>query len=609
MRGPRGAMSDAEVKKTQVDLAGLMEVLGKSLYSTPVVAIRELVQNAHDSCTRRRLESKEPFEPLIIVEPDAARGVLAIEDRGAGLTKDEIERYLATVGAGYTKKLRADHKEAGLIGQFGLGFLSAFIVSERIELFTTSFQEPAKGWQFSSRSGESYLVRPIEPRPIGTRVELSLTQAFRELASVETVRSLLLRYCSLLTVPIRCGEGPPVNEAPPPWRLRDLAPIRKKRLSLDFAKRFERVFEPICTIELPEREEGPRAHGIVWIQDGATYGTSDNRNVSLFVRGMLVSEDERDLLPAYAGFAGAVLESDDLSPTASREDVQKDAAYLEVARRVRDALIEGLERLARSEAEAWRRILSRHNEALLGAALCDERLFELLAKELRLPTTEGDLTAEQIAKRGEGKIHVSIQDQGGYEETLFRALGVPVVIGTRYAALPFAARYAERYGSKLVRLGTKEGNDALFRREALPPEQQDLLRELLGEEGIEVVPAHFRPDYLPLVLIPDREVLLKERLEADEADRRVSSALLGMARLYTQKIENRARARLFVNLDSEPIRRLLSTKGPSPRRDHAAALLRSISRLMASRGDEAVETDLSRTLSECSAAICAVLEG
>ncbi len=105
----------ASLQKTKVDFAGLMRVLGEALYSTPQAAIRELVQNAHDSCTRRSLEAADGFEPAISVT--ATPGVLTITDNGAGLTADEIHSYLATIGAGYTRTLR----EKGAEGLISMG--------------------------------------------------------------------------------------------------------------------------------------------------------------------------------------------------------------------------------------------------------------------------------------------------------------------------------------------------------------------------------------------------------------------------------------------------------------------------------------------------------
>src|SRR5262245_61496881 len=153
------------LQKTRVDLAGLMRVLGEALYSTPHVAIRELVQNAHDSCTRRRIEGDAGFTPAVSVT--SAPGKLIVTDNGAGLTLAEIHAYLATVGAGYTRTLRDEGKGSGLIGYFGLGFLSAFAVSEKIEVWTCSYKAPQSAHRFISRSGETYTVEAAEPRAVG----------------------------------------------------------------------------------------------------------------------------------------------------------------------------------------------------------------------------------------------------------------------------------------------------------------------------------------------------------------------------------------------------------------------------------------------------------
>lgn len=584
-----------ELLRTQVDLAGLLRVLGNNLYSTPHVALRELVQNAHDSCVRRQLEDTGAFEPAVVVTPDPAKRTLTIHDTGAGLTREEIVKYLATVGAGYTGKLRAEGRGGeALIGAFGLGFLSAFVVSERVDLYTTSYQEPDRGWHFQSRGGERYQLGPAPSGPVGTRVVLHLGEPFALLASLELVPKLLQRYACLLGFPIHVGsvESEAVNRPPPPWRIEGGSPLLHRRRSLDFARRFETRFEPICTFDVKpaSANESGGARGLLWIQDGATYGTSDNRNLAVFVRGMLVSADERDLLPPWAGFVGGVIEADALTPTASREDVQRDGAYHLVGQQVQTALIEGLAHLAESEPATWRRVLLRHNEALLGAAICDPRLFDLLAPDLTVPTSEGELTVPAVRKKSSGKIHISMGEQGGYEEILFRALRVPVVAGIRYAALPFCQAYAQRIGGAVVQLGTKQGNQSLFPGADLPKIKADRLHALFHVERQEVVPARFAPGSLPLVLVPDRDVLLKQVLERDEADKKVSTAVLGMARLFTKTIDAGVEARLYVNLDAPVIARILAAEGPeaTARAEQAARLLRGVAGLMAGREEGAL---------------------
>lgn len=599
----------AELVRTQVDLSGLMRVLAKNLYSTPEVAVRELVQNAHDSCVRRQLEDKSAFEPRIIVTADPAAGTLAIRDTGAGLTREEIDRYLATVGAGYTGRLREQGLGDGLIGQFGIGFLSAYVVSERVELSTTSYQTPDQGWLFSSAGGERYSVRPHPAGEVGTTVLLRLNERFRLLSNPEAVSRLLQRYCCLLPFPIHLADAsaPPVNRPPPPWRLsaeEAPSPLRRKRLGLEFASRFERQFEPLCTFDVAPGHGG-EARGLLWIQDGATYGTSDNRNVCVFVRGMMVSRDARDLLPEWAGFCGGVIEADGLNPTASREDLQKDAAFHATAAQLRETLIEGLATLAREDAATWRRVVMRHNEALLGAALCDDRLLALLADVLKVPTSEGDLTLPAIRRRSGTRVHISTGEAGGSEEVLFRALGVPVVEGTRYAALPFTQRFVEREGGAVVMLGTREGNAQLFRPAEVSPETLDKLKALFAEDGVELVPARFSPPALPLVRVPDRDAELKERLARDEADKRIGAAVLGLARAFTATLPSNAKARLYLNLDAPALQAVLAA--PPERAKEGAALLRALCTLVA-RGDErAVGQSVSTALEQLSGALAALL--
>ncbi|MFV8749306.1 ATP-binding protein [Nannocystaceae bacterium ST9] len=587
--------------KTRVDLAGLMRVLGEHLYSTPTVALRELVQNAHDSCERRRLEDHDPnAEPKIVVIADPGARTLSIEDTGAGLTADEVERYLATVGAGYTRTLRDREPEAskGLIGYFGLGFLSAFVVADRVEVWTCSYQAPEQAWRFVSRDGQTYTLEPAPSRPVGTRVTLALGERFAELANPLAIRRLLTRYASLLRHPVFCPLdaehedriGEAVNAEPPPWRDdREHSDLRARKLALDFAARFEASFEPLCV--LPLGENGP-VRGLLWVQDSATYGSSDNRRAWVFVRGMMISDDARELLPRWAGFCGVVVETDELIPTASREDLQRDANFDRAQAQIREALIEGLAGLARRDPATWRRISTRHNEALLGAALCDDRLFEVIVEQASLPTSQGDLSLERIRERSQGRVHISQAERGGFEELLFRALGIPVVKGVRYAAAPIARRWADRRGIPVIQLGTEISERALFRRvdeaELADPRIGPRLREAFGPDHfateLEVVLSRFAPTHLPFVLVPDREVELKRRIEADEADKRISTAALGLARIFTAAIVEGPPLRLHLNLDCPVIDQLgrrLADQGPdAPAARRALALLRPLVALL-----------------------------
>jgi molecular chaperone HtpG len=604
----------SELHTTAVDLEGLLTVLGAHLYSTPLVAVREVVQNAHDSIVRRRIEDGGygDDQGTISVEADAARGLVTISDDGSGLTADEIRAYLATIGAGYTRALRTDHEhDATLIGQFGLGFLSAFVISDAVTVVTASYQEPGAAWRYHSTTGEAYVLAEAPPMPVGTRVELQLRDQFRTLASAELLRSVLRRYCCLLNVAVViAGDATALNAEAPPWRVPvgDEHPTQTRRRRLEFAKRFETTFEPVCTLPV-EPVPAARADrhasdavGVLWIQGGATYGTSDNRNLSVFVRGMLLDDDARDLLPYWAGFVGGVIESNALTPTASREDLQRDEIYAAVREALTDVVITGLAEVARTQPEAWRLVLARHNEALLGAALVDQRLFELVADVVKIPTSQGDLTMPALRKAGGGRFYASLGTTGGFEEMLFRALKVPVARGDRYAVVPFLRRYVDRRGGALVEVGTAVGDRGLFRPGELGPDEEAWLTSRLVGEGEELVPAHFAPPELPLVVVPDREAELKARLEADEADRRIAGASLALARQFTNQVDGSVCARLYLNLECPAVGRLRAALATEPdRAENAARLLRSVKVLLgagALDGDDADANSLSRALDD-----------
>ncbi|MFN3986980.1 MAG: ATP-binding protein [Rhodocyclaceae bacterium] len=602
----------AQIRRAGVDLNGLMSVLSKHLYSTPTVALRELVQNAHDSIVRRRIEQADWHGPgRIDVEADRAGAVIRIIDSGAGLTEQEIHAYLATVGVGYTRGLRqGGHDESGLIGMFGLGFLSAFVLAKRVTVRTTSYQQPDIGHCYVSTNAEQYSVTTMAARPVGTEIVLELHDDYTLLANTAQLRAVLGRYCVLLREPIHVGgDAEPINPEPPPWRRNGeeaaLHPVQARRRDIEFASRFERNFEPICCLPLTPSEHCD-AVGLLWVQDGSTYGTSDNRNLSVFLRGMLLDDDARDLLPPWAGFIGGVIESSRLTPTASREDLQRDQHYAAIQRALSEALIVGLADVATQQPEAWRRVLLRHNEALLGAALCDERLFTLLMDSVRVPSSQGDLPAREL--RSSGAIHVVLERDGGFEEMLFRAMGVPVAYGDRYAVLPFLRRWALAKGLRLVELGTDQGNRQLFRLAELPAQELDWLGARLGD-GERVIAARFSPEALPLVVVPDREAELKRRLEDDANDKRMSLAALRLARQFTQQLEGGHLSRLYVNLDNPGVQALLEgVRSGNPRADDAAALLKAFKVIMAGQGQAGTADLLNRALVDVGNTLARLLE-
>lgn len=607
------------LRQAGVDLNGLMSVLSQHLYSTPTVAVRELVQNAHDSIVRRQIEQPDWQQSgRIDIIPNAINKTLHIIDTGAGLTETEIHQYLATVGVGYTRKLREqqnkddrlDNKNnnssktdqphqqvqqvdnnTALIGMFGLGFLSAFVLADKVQVVSTSYQTPTLGHLYSSSNAQQYSVRPVNARThVGTEVIIHLRDEHLDLTNPHLLIDILSHYCALLSVPIYVhkkvgqldslydstddnnnNDVVAINADTPPWRkIKETHPSQLHKDSLAFASRFEKNFEPICTMFIDNQALQSQAltehgngilnwqsdlTGMLWVQDGATYGTSDNRNLSVFLRGMLLDDNARELLPSWAGFVGGVIESKLLVPTASREDLQRDKNFTAAQHLLNEALIQGLSDIAKKQPEAWRRVLRRHNEALLGASLSDERLFMLLMNDLQIPTSQGDMTVQSLIHKR--TIHIILDNGAGFEDMLLRASGIAVADGGRYAVVPFLRRYANHNHLKVIELGTQSGNNQLFQTRLLDNSLHQWLEKNLCQNE-RLIAASFAPASLPLIVVPDREQALKRRLAEDDKDKKISQAALRLARQFTDNIKDDKPAKLYLNVDNPAVKKILA---------------------------------------------------
>ncbi len=603
-------MSTPELHKTEVDLDGLMRVLGQHLYSTPNVVVRELVQNAHDSCVRRAHEQPQGApRPKITVRSDPEQGWLHVEDNGAGLTREEIQTYLATVGRGRTRELREDGAD-GLIGLFGLGFLSTYVVAERTDVWTCSHTDPEQAWRFSSRSGHQYTIEEAERREPGTRVSLQLKEANAALAKPRALQALLEKYCSLLTIPLELvGAGDLVNAEAPPWRSPQTHPVRRRKQAMAFAERYERRFAPLCTLEIHDDGSGPagaRVEGMLWIQDGQSYGSADNRNVSVFVRGMMVDDDARHLLPEWASFVGAIVESDQLVPTASREDLQRDAAYAYARATLAASLMTGLATLAQDEPHTWRRVVRRHNEAMLGCSLAEPALFDLVADELTVPTSMGDLDLRTVLRRSGGTVYVSQSERPGVESLLYRARDIPVVLGRRYGALGFVHRFCDARGGSVHLIG--DGADERLLGVVADDELDPRLAQWFGGDELDVLGGRFEPTTLPFVALVDRQQELKARIEDDEADAALGAATLALARSFTQTIRKRATGLLYVNLSSPAVQALLTCEDEG-RVAQGVALLRATLGMLTAQDDLRGTPSLDQALSDLQGVVETIIQG
>jgi molecular chaperone HtpG len=563
----------------QVDIAGVIHIMGSALYSRPDAAIRELIQNAHDAVMRRR-QRDLTYQGRIDIRQDAAASTLEFHDDGFGITADDAERYLGTLGIGLTGLLKGKHPSSqspatggdGLIGMFGIGLFSAFMLAERV-VVESRCVESAEAVRWSAGEGTEIELSSCPRTEPGTLVRLHLKPQFQSYAaSGEAVEKIVKEYADFLAVPIFLnGSLTRANVIHSAW----LDPTTdREAIELELASYFDE--SPLDVI--PVQIARPAIAGALYVTPQRTPGFADDSVVTATVMRMVISRRIQGLLPEWASFLRGVLELRSCSPTASREDLVKDAEFERVHAALEDHLFAHFETLARDDAPRFESLLSWHRYTWAGAALSEPRVRALLSGTYKFPTSLGLLTFRQIAERSaadplsetefdrvvwyntdrrqEAWLNSLFSDHTApcvhalrsFEESLLAALAGENQDGAR-TDLRFAGPNSPNFAADI--LGAANLEDAA-------PQWQ----EHLGETEAKVRVASFRADQPVLAFLNEQHELL--RTFADLKQR--GAVPPGFQRLIDAHFDQRepARNEVLLNREHRLVARALEQKTSSP---------------------------------------------
>jgi hypothetical protein len=390
----------------RVDIAGVIEILGSALYSRPEVAIRELIQNAHDAVMRRR-QKDLAYRGRIDIVRDPEAHTVRFTDDGIGLTAEEAETYLSTLGIGITGMLKGRGGPVGttvrpqgdgdvLIGQFGIGLFSAFMLAERLVVESRAAADTPVGVRWEAGAGTEIELAGITREEPGTTVTLHLKPAnFRLAEQAEPLEAAVKEYADFLPVPVFLdGSKARANVINATWF--DPTPDREA-IELELESYFGET--PLDVLPI-QRTSAPAAlAGALYVTPRRTPGFAGVAVVTATVRRMVISRKIQGLLPDWASFLRGVLELEQCAPTLSREDLVRDEAFMRARTALEQNLFEHFERLARDEPARLEAIVAWHRYTFAGAALSERRLRDLLLQTYRLPTSQGPLTLQQILDR------------------------------------------------------------------------------------------------------------------------------------------------------------------------------------------------------------------
>ncbi|MGW6879869.1 HSP90 family protein [Streptomyces goshikiensis] len=563
---PEAPASAGAAGTFQVDLRGLVDLLSHHLYSSPRVYVRELLQNAVDAVTAR--QAHEPGA-RIRIRLSASAGRVTIEDSGIGLTAAETHSFLATIGRS-SKRGDRELAERGLesarqefLGQFGIGLLACFVVARQIRVVTRSARDPhAAPVEWLATDDGSYTVRelPHEARPEpGTTVILESRPGAGEWTTPAKVEQLARDYGSLLPYDITFddgegGEPRPITDRPAVWdRPHPTPAARRVALAGHCAQLFG--FTPLDSIDLDLPVAGVR--GVAYVLPEPT-SPAHRAGHRVHLKGMLLTDQADNLLPDWAFFVRAVIDTDTLRPTASRENLYDDET-LAAVREALGARVRGwLAELAASEPERLAAFLGVHHLGVKSLARHDAELLGLMLPWLPFETSDGSMSLEEFAAA-----HTEIHFTRTVEEfrqiaPIAAAHGLGVInAGYTYDADLLALLPSVRPDLKVAEL---DAGAVTERLDPVPSSAELALaaflstaRTRLEPQGCDVVLRAFQPVSVPALYLDDRQARQeRDRTAALESADSLWTGILGALR------GSAPRVRLVLNHNNPLIRRIAS---------------------------------------------------
>ncbi len=525
-----------ETKEFQTEIRQLLDIVIHSLYTEREIFLRELISNAADAMEKLRYmqltgpEVKDKDAGLEIhIDTDDDSHTLTITDTGIGMTKEELVENLGTIAHSGSKEFikhlsaKGDQKDLNLIGQFGVGFYSAFMVADKVTIYTRSYQQEGNSFVWESDGVGNYTITEGEDRVRGTKMVLHLKEDAYEFAKEETVQRIIKQYSSFVPYPINVN-GQKVNTVEALWTKN-----KSEILDNDYDEFYKFIAnahdEPLFRLHFSS--DAPlNINTLLFVPkenlEQFGFGRTEP-GVSLYCKKVLIQEKSPVVLPEWLRFLRGVIDSEELPLNISRETMQDSALVSKLNKVVTSRFLKYLDGQATSEPEKYKEFWEKFNFFIKEGAANDFTHQKELVKLLRFEssnTQSGELVslAEYVGRMKEDQSAIyyvngpsrEVIESGPYLE-IFRNKGFEVIY--TYAAIDdyiFGA-IREHEGKRLISadetdlsLGDTEQQQ---RSENALPEEEVLaltswLKEVLGSKVTEVRESKRLVDSPAVVLSP-----------------------------------------------------------------------------------------------------------
>ncbi|MEX9745649.1 molecular chaperone HtpG [Providencia rettgeri] len=457
-------MKGQETRGFQSEVKQLLQLMIHSLYSNKEIFLRELISNASDAADKlrfRALSKPELYENdgelRVRISADKDQGTLTISDNGIGMSREEVIENLGTIAKSGTKafleSLGSDQvKDSQMIGQFGVGFYSAFIVADKVTVRSRAAGAPADEGVFWESAGEGeYTIADIEKAERGTEITLHLRDDEKEYLDNWRLRSVISKYSDHIALPVEIEEKneedgtvtwEKINQAKALWT-RSKSEISDEEYA-EFYKHISHDYaDPLTWTH--NRVEGKQEYtSLLYVPSKAPFdlwNRDQQHGLKLYVQRVFIMDDAEQFMPNYLRFIRGVLDSNDLPLNVSREILQDSALTRSLRSALTKRVLQMLEKLAKSDAEKYQTFWQQFGLVMKEGPAEDMANSETIAKLLRFATTHTDSSVQNVSLEeyvsrmveGQDKIYYITADsyaaaKGSPHLELFRKKGIEVLL-------------------------------------------------------------------------------------------------------------------------------------------------------------------------------------
>ena len=584
----------------------IMPIIKRWLYSDKDIFIREMVSNGCDAITKQKMLSPGAEEDWrVTVTLDAEKGELTFSDNGIGMTAEEVEKYINQVAFSgaeeFLKNYEGDEK-GGIIGHFGLGFYSAFMVADRVTIETLSGKEGASPVRWTSEDGMAFTMEDGSRTRRGTDVILHISEEEKEFLEEYRVREVLKRYCGFMATPVyfdvvkkeepakegQEGEkaaenkepkGPElINDTPALWLKapKDCTDEEYKKFYRDVFHTFD---DPLFYVHL--NVDYPfNLKGILYFPKLTNdFGTREGE-IKLFSGQVFVADNIKEVIPEFLMLLKGVIDCPDLPLNVSRSFLQNDGYVKKLSAYITRKVADKLTGLFNSERDNYQKYWDDIHPFVKYGCMRDAKFFDQVKDTLLYKTTKGEyLTLQEYLSKNEGKlggkkvIYTNDPTRQSASVAMYDAEGIDVVVMDALIDLNFLSFMEYSSGVEGLTFARVDADSQTFQKEMTEDEKKqseedekklaDVLHKATGKEDLTVKLASLKDESLPAMLTQE------------EQGRRFSE----MSRIYGQDFKLPETHTLVLNAANPVVKSLISGEGDEETRGLIAAQLYDLARM------------------------------